>query len=1356
MADMETSGLRLMADVGDFINKMGAAADAVSKMGNMTKNRLAAMELFNNAAVKMAGVGSNIADSYSKVAISANKLAESENNLAIRQKGISSTAVESGFSIGQLASTIFGATVASQLFVNILGAIKNGLTYVAREALKAVAEFQRYNIVLEGLIARDIAKQQVIPFGEALEKAIGPAKELSNWVKTLAVQTPFTIEEVMRVFTMSAAMQFTATQSKALTKSVIDFAAGMGVTGDQVWRIIYALSQMKQAGRVLQTELRQLSESFVPVVDVLTIVGNKFKITWREAREELRLGTIPVQEFMEAFNQMASVYEGAGQRLTRTLTGVIDKAKDLVQAILGANILKPMFDRITGSLSDTLNVLISPAAMRASEFIGMSLGQAFDIIAPAATSLFKSVKDLIGVFINLGKAVSPIGRLFDEIGKSLNITDYWINEITASSKKYVGVGTYVNQLTDEQQDKVNILSSWWGKLAVGITYAAEIIRFAADKVAGFLGGIAKGISDTIGPLATQVGDWLYQAIGLPAKKTGEDAIQWGIDLVTNFAAGMIQAAASVLTTATQWLASILTNWLAPGSAPKFLPDLLSWGAGAFTEYLRGFSLADFTVLDSVQGALQGALNALVDLGALAKEDIGGIFTDISKEIAKAIADFEITGAFDPSIYAKLAEVGGGFGEELAELFRRQIALADATKKAELAQKAYNDAIEKSKQSRVAVNKSIKEYNAMLRTGATQKELDAKLKEVNAMELSADAAFKDEEAKKAAAEEAQKGLDVYKEQVQLQEKLIAQLIELAKAQAEAQKAVAAAGAEQPPIPEIELPEPPGGVGGIGTALDKLLEEIRKKVQEKLAGIWDDLVTSWQEKVNPALDNLKIAWGSFTTTLWSYWDWFALRLNLPSSESIMSAWSGFDGTWSHFVINLMKTWDLFATHLGLPTTNKISEGLADLPKTIGGIFSKIGQVVSGIFGPMVTAIGGWFAFFGPMFEKAFGAILPALQNLGKALTDLWTLVSPALITLGKWFLITFVGALQIAGKAIAGFIGPLIAGIGWVIAGIINIVSGIINVIIGLIRLVYAYFTMSTEDAKKALNDIWEGIKQIFVGTLETILGVVIGVFGSIIGFFVSWGKAIWDFFVDLYNKLVGKSIIWDIVNGIWNAITTVIGAVKTWLETTWDSIKQKIVDTWDAVKQKVSDTVDAVKSYIETWIGILKTWWDITWTSIRDKIVEMWSGENGIWTKIKKVVDDLIDLISNPTTGLGAKFLKLKDDVLSKVKEAFDNIGKAISGVITWIGELIKAIFSLDIGKILSLLGIKTSKNTTDEEDILPGSSPLKDYISIHQNKVSAPLVSAGARFTIGPNYISNGMDEAMFEQKVRLVVGSMI
>ena len=61
MADVEQSGLRLYADVGDFINKMGQAAVAVSNMGNMTKNRLAAIELFNNAAVQMGGIASNLA-----------------------------------------------------------------------------------------------------------------------------------------------------------------------------------------------------------------------------------------------------------------------------------------------------------------------------------------------------------------------------------------------------------------------------------------------------------------------------------------------------------------------------------------------------------------------------------------------------------------------------------------------------------------------------------------------------------------------------------------------------------------------------------------------------------------------------------------------------------------------------------------------------------------------------------------------------------------------------------------------------------------------------------------------------------------------------------------------------------------------------------------------------------------------------------------------------------------------------------------------------------------------------------------------------------------------------------------------
>ena len=68
-----------------------------------------------------------------------------------------------------------------------------------------------------------------------------------------------------------------------------------------------------------------------------------------------------------------------------------------------------------------------------------------------------------------------------------------------------------------------------------------------------------------------------------------------------------------------FIASLLAHWLAPGSAPLIASNIVDWGSSAFTEFLRGFTMADFDILEGVQRPLKRALKVLVGLEMLGEE-----------------------------------------------------------------------------------------------------------------------------------------------------------------------------------------------------------------------------------------------------------------------------------------------------------------------------------------------------------------------------------------------------------------------------------------------------------------------------------------------------------------------------------------------------------------------------------------------------------------------------------------------------------------------------------------------------------------------------------------------------------------
>jgi len=349
----------------------------------------------------------------------------------------------------------------------------------------------------------------------------------------------------------------------------------------------------------------------------------------------------------------------------------------------------------------------------------------------------------------------------------------------------------------------------------------------------------------------------------------EDALRWGVNIAVSLADGLIRGATSALVFALDFIANLLTSWLSPGSPPKLLPDLPKWGMGWMAEILKGMTQADFSALEGIQGPLREALSILEQTGQIGKGAAGAILADLSKQLAKGLAGETV----DESVFDKIANAAGGFGEEIAELAKRQIALASATDEVRKAEEALEQARKKQIAEQQKVSALTAEYNQLLRQGRSPAVLKAKLAEINAAEVARDLAA---EQAKAAQEQVDTGkdrVDVLKEQVALQSDLVRQLIDLTRAQI--------VQPEQPEAGEEGLGDLGAGVGGalanITDSLGKAVDEAKKVLKEKLADIFAPLL----EK----LPEWKRIWDTFEIDFLTTW----FRLFGPERGIVTTTWN-----------------------------------------------------------------------------------------------------------------------------------------------------------------------------------------------------------------------------------------------------------------------------------------------------------------------------------------------------------------------------------------------------------------------------------------------------------------------------------
>ncbi len=288
-----------------------------------------------------------------------------------------------------------------------------------------------------------------------------------------------------------------------------------------------------------------------------------------------------------------------------------------------------------------------------------------------------------------------------------------------------------------------------------------------------------------------------------------DALIWGVNISTQFAAGIIEGAAIAITAAMNFISSLLTFWLSPGSPPKVAPNLNTWGAKAFGEFLKGMTDASLAPL---------------------------------KELAKILE----------------AEVGN------KTLLEQQLALVKATKALTNEEKRLQNVRDKRIKGQNKLRKLIERQNKLIRSGASDDELKFNLKNIKAQKQIINNTAKEEEEVQNRIDTKKEEIKIIREQISLQRQLITEIGKLIRAQEQA----TGIG-----IPEQRGEFQFGGVPIIEpltNTIDQAFEDMKAKLQEKLGGLFDPITTAWEESIKPTLDNLQTRWDEFTALWKQAWD------------------------------------------------------------------------------------------------------------------------------------------------------------------------------------------------------------------------------------------------------------------------------------------------------------------------------------------------------------------------------------------------------------------------------------------------------------------------------------------------------
>lgn len=320
-------------------------------------------------------------------------------------------------------------------------------------------------------------------------------------------------------------------------------------------------------------------------------------------------------------------------------------------------------------------------------------------------------------------------------------------------------------------------------------------------------------------------------------------------------------------------------------------------------------------------------------------------------------------------------------------------------------------------------------------------------------------------------------------------------------------------------------------------------------------------------------------------------------------------------------------IFATGL-VPTILIVIGVIAGLIAIAGALylawknnFGGIQKVVAGIWDRLRPI----FEQIGTTIEKVKPQFIAAWEIMKEAVINFWNAIAPILGLILAVVIGVIVGIVQgiIQGASyflqVAGF---LATGLSNLISGIIDIVSGLLNIIVGI-------FTLNGDLIMEGLSLVWQGILEILGGTFELIVGIIVGALALIIGVIQGFVAGVIGFFTDLYNQLVGQSIVVDLVYGIlglfqllWDEtitkLTGMVEAGKAKFEEFRVAAIAKIVEFVTGVVNHFKDLLSKIKAHIQ---DIIKAWTSVNWFDIGVSIMD--GIKRGIISMVQTLIDQIV-------------------------------------------------------------------------------------------------------------------------------------
>lgn len=344
--DIKIDRSKLAADVRKALSGEKFTIDVRTSDGKALGSLTAGQLRAQRAAAIQAESDAKVALANARAKAAADRASASLQRLAAAHAGAAGAAERNASALGRTAS-------AAQRTVGFIGSLRNELAQLGQ--VYFFQDLARRIVNVGGEL-----ENQRIAMG-AILKDTGKAQSIFDKVQTLAVKSPFGVMQLNQSAKMLTAYNIQYSELYDTLRRIADISAGVGVSMD---RIILAYGQIKAKHVLAGTELRQLTEANLPIIDMLSKQYSQQEgrlVSASEIYDRVSRKQVSFEDVKKAFKEMTDAggqFYNTQEAMSESLRSKWKNLGDAIDVAFGSvaqsgigDVMKGMADILTDMTS---------------------------------------------------------------------------------------------------------------------------------------------------------------------------------------------------------------------------------------------------------------------------------------------------------------------------------------------------------------------------------------------------------------------------------------------------------------------------------------------------------------------------------------------------------------------------------------------------------------------------------------------------------------------------------------------------------------------------------------------------------------------------------------------------------------------------------------------------------------------------------------------------------------------------------------------------------------------------------------------------------------------------------------------